>query len=161
MKKINVNEFKQVGFFLSSRKEVASLDEARVYGGVTKFDGKFYSNYEDNNCITLVGGENKLSVIIPSTLDADKSIDNTEYVEKYLLLLAEKYSDLSVEKSIGSWYSENLDKVIVEKNCIITVSLKGATERDINILLDLGLMVKKEMTQESVSVLVNDSLCLV
>ena len=161
MKKINVNEFKQVGFFLSSRKEVASLDEARVYGGVTKFDGKFYSNYEDNNCITLVGGENKLSVIIPSTLDADKSIDNTEYVEKYLLLLAEKYSDLSVEKSIGSWYSENLDKVIVEENCIITVSLKGATERDINILLDLGLMVKKEMTQESVSVLVNDSLCLV
>ena len=161
MKKINVNEFKQVGFFLSSRKEVASLDEARVYGGVTKFDGKFYSNYEDNNCITLVGGENKLSVIIPSTLDADKSIDNTEYVEKYLLLLAEKYSDLSVEKSIGSWYSENLDKVIVEKNCIITVSLKGATEKDINILLDLGLMVKEEMTQESVSVLVNDSLCLV
>ena len=161
MKKINVNEFKQVGFFLSSRKEVASLDEARVYGGVTKFDGKFYSNYEDNNCITLVGGENKLSVIIPSTLDADKSIDNTEYVEKYLLLLAEKYSNLSVEKSIGSWYSENLDKVIVEENCIITVSLKGATERDINILLDLGLMVKKEMTQESVSVLVNDSLCLV
>ena len=161
MKKINVNEFKQVGFFLSSRKEVASLDEARVYGGVTKFDGKFYSNYEDNNCITLVGGENKLSVIIPSTLDADKSIDNTEYVEKYLLLLAEKYSDLSVEKSIGSWYSENLDKVIVEENCIITVSLKGATKKDINILLDLGLMVKEEMTQESVSVLVNDSLCLV
>ena len=161
MKKINVNEFKQVGFFLSSRKEVASLDEARVYGGVTKFDGKFYSNYEDNNCITLVGGENKLSVIIPSTLDADKSINNTEYVEKYLLLLAEKYSDLSVEKSIGSWYSENLDKVIVEENCIITVSLKGATERDINILLDLGLMVKEEMTQESVSVLINDSLCLV
>ena len=161
MKKINVNKFKQVGFFLSSRKEVASLDEARVYGGVTKFDGKFYSNYEDNNCITLVGGENKLSVIIPSTLDADKSINNTEYVEKYLLLLAEKYSDLSVEKSIGSWYSENLDKVIVEENCIITVSLKGATERDINILLDLGLMVKKEMTQESVSVLINDSLCLV
>ena len=161
MKKINVNEFKQVGFFLSSRKEVASLDEARVYGGVTKFDGKFYSNYEENNCITLVGGENKLSVIIPSTLDADKSINNTEYVEKYLLLLAEKYSDLSVEKSIGSWYSENLDKVIVEKNCIITVSLKGATEKDINILLDLGLMVKEEMTQESVSVLINDSLCLV
>ena len=161
MKKINVNEFKQVGFFLSSRKEVTSLDEARTYGGVTKFDGKFYSNYEENNCITLAGGENKLSVIIPSTLDADKSINNTEYVEKYLLLLAEKYSDLSVEKSIGSWYSENLDKVIVEENCIITVSLKGATEKDINILLDLGLMVKEEMTQESVSVLVNDSLCLV
>ena len=161
MLKINVNNFKKVNFFLSSRTEVNSLEAAKEYGGVTKFNGKFYSNYEKDDNITLKDGINELSVIVPSTLDADTHIDNREYVEKYLLLLAEKYSDIKTEKSIGSWYSDDLNKVIIEENCIITISVKDASVEDINNLLELGVKIKNDMTQEAVSVLINDSLCLV
>ncbi len=161
MRKINIKNFGMVDFFLASRKEVTSLAEAKIYGGVTKFNEKFYSNYEDGDFITLSKKINSLSIIIPSTLDADKAIDNSEYVEKYLLLLAEKYSNIEVEKSIGSWYSDNLDKIIVEENCIITATIENATEEDINFMLNLGLKVKEDMRQEAVSTFINDSLCIV
>ena len=161
MRKINIKNFVMVDFFLASRKEVTSLAEAKIYGGVTKFNERFYSNYEDGDFITLSKKINSLSIIIPSTLDADKVIDNSEYVEKYLLLLAEKYSNIEVEKSIGSWYSDNLDKIIVEENCIITVTIEDVAEEDINFMLNLGLKVKEDMRQEAVSTFINDSLCIV
>ena len=161
MRKINVKNFGMVDFFLASRKEVASLAEAKTYGGVTKFNEKFYSNYEDGDFITLNKEINNLSIIIPSTLDADKSIDNSKYVENYSNILAEKYGKIQAEKSVGSWYSDNLDKIIVEENCIITVTVENATEKDINFILDLGLKVKEDMRQEAVSTFINDSLCIV
>ena len=161
MRKINVKNFGMVDFFLASRKEVDSLAEAKTYGGVTKFNEKFYSNYEDGDFITLSKKINSLSIIIPSTLDADKTIDNSEYVKNYSNILAEKYGKIQAEKSVGSWYSDNLDKIIVEENCIITVSVENATEEDINFILDLGLKVKEDMRQEAVSTFINDSLCIV
>ena len=161
MRKINVKNFSMVDFFLASRKEVTSLAEAKTYGGVTKFNEKFYSNYEDGDFITLNKKINSLSIIIPSTLDADKAIDNSEYVKNYSNILAEKYGKIQAEKSVGSWYSDNLDKIIVEENCIITVTIEGATEEDINFILDLGLKVKEDMRQEAVSTFINDSLCIV
>ena len=161
MRKINVKNFGMVDFFLASRKEVDSLAEAKTYGGVTKFNEKFYSNYEDGDFITLNKKINSLSIIIPSTLDADKVIDNSEYVKNYSNILAEKYGKIQTEKSVGSWYSDNLDKIIVEENCIITVTIEGATEEDINFILNLGLKVKKDMRQEAVSTFINDSLCIV
>ena len=161
MRKINVKNFGMVDFFLASRKEVDSLAEAKTYGGVTKFNEKFYSNYEDGDFITLNKKINSLSIIIPSTLDADKVIDNSEYVKNYSNILAEKYGKIQTEKSVGSWYSDNLDKIIVEENCIITVTIEGATEEDINFILNLGLKVKEDMRQEAVSTFINDSLCIV
>ena len=161
MRKINVKNFGMVDFFLASRKEVDSLAEAKTYGGVTKFNEKFYSNYEDGDFITLNKKINSLSIIIPSTLDADKVINNSEYVKNYSNILAEKYGKIQTEKSVGSWYSDNLDKIIVEENCIITVTIEGATEEDINFILNLGLKVKEDMRQEAVSTFINNSLCIV
>lgn len=161
MLKINANIFKKVNFFLSNRKEVNSLEEAKEYGGVTRLNGRFYSNYKQDDNITLKNGINELSVIVPSTINADTHIDNKEYVKKYLSLLAEKYSNIKTEKSVGSWYSDDLNKVIIEKNSIITISVKEASIEDINYLLELGIKIKNDMTQEAVSVLINDSLCLV
>ena len=82
-------------------------------------------------------------------------------MKNYSNILAEKYGKIQAEKSVGSWYSDNLDKIIVEENCIITVTIEGATEEDINFILDLGLKVKKDMRQEAVSTFINDSLCIV
>ena len=141
MLKINANNFKEISFFLSNRKEVNSLKAAKEYGGVTKFNGKFYSNYEKDNNITLKDGVNELSVIVPSTIDADTPIDNTEYVEKYLLILSQKYNGIKIEKSIGSWYSDDLNKIIVENNCIITVSIEQAEVKDIHRLSHTAALV--------------------
>ena len=160
---LNSKKFKQISFFLGGRKEVNSLEEgAKKYGGATLLGGKFYSNYENDDYINLLEGENSISVIIPSTLDADAEIDNTEYVTRYLKILNKEYSGkITVYNSIGSWYSEDLNKVIIEKNTIITVNSDNIDAEEVNSILNLGILIKNDMRQEAVSVLINDALCLV
>ena len=62
---------------------------------------------------------------------------------------------------MGSWYSDDLNKVIIEKNTIITINSNNLTAEDINSMLNLGILIRDDMRQEAVSVLVNDSLCIV
>lgn len=159
---LNSKKFKQISFFLANRKEVNSLEEgAKLYGGATLLDGKFYSNYEDGSFIKLLEGENSISIVIPSTLDADVEIDNSEYVTKYLSILNKEYKKITVSNSVGSWYSDDLNKVIIEKNTIITINSENLSAEDINSMLNLAILIREDMKQEAVSVLVNDSLCIV
>ena len=159
---LNSKNFKQISFFLGGRKEVDSLEEgAKKYGGATLLSGKFYSNYDDGSYIKLLEGENSISIIIPSTLDADVEIDNSEYVAKYLSILSKEYKKITVNNSEGSWYSDDLNKVIIEKNTIITINDKNLSAEDINSMLNLAILIREDMKQEAVSVLVNDSLCIV
>lgn len=160
---LNSKNFNQVTFFLGGRKEVASLEEgARKYGGATLLGGKIYSNCEGGDYINLLEEENSISVIIPSTLDADVEIDNAEYVAKYLKILNKEYSGkITVCNSEGSWYSDDLNKVIIEKNTIITVSSNNLDAENINAILNLGILIRDDMRQEAVSVLINDALCIV
>ena len=62
---------------------------------------------------------------------------------------------------MGSWYSDDLNKVIIEKNTIITINSKNLSAEDINSMLNLAILIREDMKQEAVSVLVNDSLCIV
>ena len=160
---LNSKKFKQINFFLGGRKEVDSLEEgAKKYGGATLLSGKFYSNYENSDYINLLEGENSISVIIPSTLDADTEIDNAEYVTRYLKILNKEYrGKITVCNSKGSWYSEDLNKVIIEKNTIITVNTDNIEAEEVNSILNLGILIKNDMRQEAVSVLINDALCIV
>lgn len=159
---LNSKKFKQISFFLANRREVNSLEEgAKLYGGATLLEGKFYSNYEDGNFIKLLEGKNSISIIIPSTLDADVKIDNSEYVAKYLKILNKEYEKIIVNNSMGSWYSDDLNKVIIEKNTIITINSKNLNAEDVNSMLNLAILIREDMKQEAVSVLVNDSLCIV
>ena len=159
---LNSKNFKQVSFSLANRKEVNCLEEgAKLYGGATLLNGKFYSNYENGSFIKLLEGENSISIIIPSTLDADIEIDNSEYVTKYLSILNKEYEKITVSNSVGSWYSDDLNKVIIEKNTIITINSENLSAEDINSMLNLAILIREDMKQEAVSVLVNDSLCIV
>ena len=77
-KSINVNSLKGVNFFLGGIEKVDSLEiGARKNGGATLFKNGVYSNYDNGkNNITIDSKNNTISIIIPSTIDIDKEIDN-------------------------------------------------------------------------------------
>jgi hypothetical protein len=163
MTKINSNLFNQISFFLGGSKEVKSLKEgSKLYGGATKRNDKVYSNVESDNFITINDTKNTLSIFIPSTLNADSKVNNEEYVTKYHNIIKTQYNTkIAVEDTKGGWYSEDLDKVIVEDITILEIKLEEVTQQDISFFLNLGLLVKQDMSQEAVSVNINSSLCLV
>ena len=164
-KSINVNSLKGVEFFLGGIEKVDSLEiGAQKNGGATLFKEGVFSNYDNGeNNIIIDSNKNTISIIIPSTIDVDKEIDNKEYVEYYSNIIKNyaKFKNVFFYNSIGSWFSDDLNKVIIEKNAIITIEVNDLTIKDIMFMINLGKIVKKDMTQEAISVIINNALCLV
>ena len=166
MKKfINVNSLKGVEFFLGGIEKVDNLEiGAQKNGGATLFKEGVFSNYDNGeNNIIIDSNKNTISIIIPSTIDVDKEIDNKKYVEYYSSIIKNyaKFKNVFFYNSIGSWFSDDLNKVIIEKNTIITIEVDDLTSKDIMFMINLGKIVKKDMTQEAISVIINNALCLV
>jgi hypothetical protein len=160
--KINSNLF-NFNFFLSDKKKVDSLEQgAKENGGATRFKDAIYSNYSKDEYIRVNNTNNTISILIPSTIDVNNSIDNEEYVIKYNSIIKNNYnsSDTIYYNTKGSWYSEDLDAVIVEDITIISLNLKKVTIKDILFFKNLALQVKKDMKQEGVSIIINDALCI-
>ena len=61
----------------------------------------------------------------------------------------------------GSWYSDDLSEVVVEKSGMLSVELDDVTESDIKFFEKIATDIKEDLTQEAVSVFVNDSLAII
>ena len=164
MLKINSNKF-NFQFFLSNNKKVESLETGAIAnGGATQYDNGIYSNIEGSNFIELKKLDNEISIFIPSTMDINTKTDNQVYIKKSINYLERFYSitdNLKYYKTAGSWYSEDLQKVVIEDITIITLKLDTLTETDIKIFSDLANIIKKDMHQEGVSIAINTSLAII
>lgn len=151
-------------FFLSNRKKVKSLKAGALqYGGATKFDDAIYSNYYDNDFIEVNQNNNNISIFIPSTFNINNNIDNSYYVNYAYNYIRNLYNNANIKyyDTKGSWWSDDLQKVVIENITIITVELNTITEADIYNFIDLANWIKKEMSQEGVSIAINTALAII
>lgn len=163
MLKIDSKKF-NFSFFLSDSKKVASLEEgAKLYGGATQFDDGIYSNIEGSEYIKINENINNISLFVPSTVDISKHIDNSYYTNYCYNKIESLYSNNNKKyyDTKGSWYSDDLQKVIIEDITIITLELNIITEADIYNFIQLANWIKKEMSQEGVSIAINTALAIV
>ena len=163
MLKIDSKKF-NFSFFLSDKKKVDSLEEGAIkYGGATKFDDAIYSNYGHSDFIKINKDKNNISLFIPSTIDVNKYINNDYYVNRCYNRIKSLYNnnDIKYYDTEGSWYSEDLKKVVIENITIITVKLNTVTEADIYNFIQLANWIKKEMQQEGVSIAINAALAII
>lgn len=165
-KRIRYDYFPQITFFLSDRVQVDDVEKAAIeHGGATKnlITGYAWSNIAKTDYITANNRHNTLSLFIPSTVDIDQADNNKqEQVIKYISqVLRKKYSDIKYEQAIGTWYSNDLQKVVCEDITIVSINRPDLSIPSINEFLRLAEYIKREMSQEAVSVQINDSLALV
>lgn len=164
MNKINSNKF-NFQFFLSSSKKVNSLEAGAVEnGGATQYEDGIYSNYEGNEFIELKKSDNEISIFIPSTINVNSQVNNMEYINKSINYLEKYYSitnNLKYYKTKGSWFSEDLQKVVYDDITIITLKLDVLAESDITIFINLANIIKRDMSQEGVSIAINTSLAII
>jgi len=163
MLKIDSKKF-NFSFFLSDRKKVKSLEEgAKIYGGATQFDDGIYSNYSKSEYIKINKNINNISLFVPSTFDVNKYINNKYYVNYCYNKIKSLYSNNNIKyyDTKGSWFSEDLQKVVIEDITIITLELNTITEVDIINFINLAAWIKQEMQQEGVSIAINAALAIV
>ena len=151
-------------FFLSNNKKVASLEEgARFYGGATQFDDGIYSNIEGSEFIAINEDKNSVSLFVPSTVNVNRQVNNSNYVNYCYNKIKSLYSnnDIKYYDTKGSWFSDDLQKIVIEDITIITLELSTITEADIYNFIQLANWIKKEMQQEGVSIAINAALAIV
>jgi len=143
---------------------VNSLEEGAIlYGGATQFDDGIYSNYSKSEYININGNNNNISLFVPSTVNVNKHINNKYYVNYCYKRIDSLYTNNNIRyyDTKGSWYSEDLNQIIIEDITIITLETDKLTEKDIEIFIQLANWIKKEMSQEGVSIAINTALAIV
>lgn len=166
--KINTSKY-GFSFFLSGKKAVSNLEvAAKQYGGATlNLDtGEQYSNIPGGEFIQLKPGRelNTVSLFVPSTENVYRQADR-ELIKRVVSVIVQRlYQRFEtfprVEKGLGSWQTANCD-VIYDNLQIVSVFLENITEADIKFFVHLGKYIKREMSQEAVSLGINDALALV
>lgn len=161
--KINSKQFNFL-FFLSNKKKVESLESgAMENGGATynKHTKELYSNIPGSDFIEL-SNNNKISLFIPDTININEKINPLKYAKYITDKISNRYNDINdIEYGLGSWYSEDLQRVVYDNLTIVSINLLTVTKKDIQFFISLANWIKKEMSQEAVTITINDSLCLV
>lgn len=100
----------------------------------------------------------KVSVYVPATVDVNKEVDNTKYVDKVASELAKFFGGSTYTPAVGCWMSDT-EGLVRERT---TVVYAYATEADLSAhieeVIDLCEWIKEEMKQEAVSLEVNGEL---
>ena len=106
----------------------------------------------------LIKLSSKIAVYVPSTLQISEAMDNSEFVERTLEFLSEKFGGATSTKAFGCWVStdEGLIKEAVEICYAYTVT--EGLEANIEAVIEYCEMLKKEMGQEAISLEVNNEL---
>lgn len=160
---INSKQF-NFQFFLSSRKKVKSLKVGALqHGGATKYKDGIYSNIPESDYININDKNNKISIFIPSTCDIDKQVNNNDIINYSIKYLQHCFNtnNLIYYKTKGSWYSEDLKKVIYDNITIITLDRDTITEDTIQLFIMLANYIKDKMQQEGVNIAINTALAIV
>ena len=97
----------------------------------------------------------KVSIYVPSTNDVDVPVDNSEQVKSVIAELSELFGGATASNALGGWVCENgkllLERVTVVYSFCSSEKLDEYAERIIGICERL----KKEMSQEAVTLEIN------
>ncbi len=112
-------------------------------------------------CIDRLERTNQLSVFIPTTTDTNQTTDTSDYVQKTLAFLGERFGGATCKEAQGVWNSEHAG-LVGEKVYIVHTY---ATQNDLNRYLDEVVVfietLKKELRQEAMALEVNQKLTLI
>lgn len=104
----------------------------------------------------------RVAIYVPSTLDVDKNIDNSIYVNMVTRKLCKLFGGATSYNANGSWYSDELKKVVTENVTIIYSNCtKDQLEKNIFQVWDIANDLKNTMSQECISLEINGDLYFV
>ena len=104
----------------------------------------------------------RVAVYVPSTINIDKSIDNTHYVNEVTSKLCKLFGGATSYNAMGSWFSDELGKVVTEDVTIVYSNCtKEQLENNIFQVWDIANNLRNEMSQECISLEINGDLYFV
>ena len=103
----------------------------------------------------------KISIYVPSTLNVDKKIDNSAYVEKTARFLSDAFGGCTCTNAVGNWIAS--DKKLVAENVTICYAFCDVVSyyKMLKSVYNFARELCADMTQEAISVEFNNKLAFV
>ena len=151
--KLNTNYF-----YLNNKKVI---EESEIDAGATMFEGQWVTNYQESDTIEIKEN-NELSIYVPSTIDVDKINEQFELLTKNTINMLQKEFNTNVKRidTKGAWKSEQ--GLVFED--INILSINASYEKFESILeyfINLAEKFKKDLSQEGISIGINDGLMII
>lgn len=109
----------------------------------------------------LIPLNHNVKIYVPTTINIDQNFDSSEFTQKTLKFLAEKFDGSTSYEAFGAWVTKE-SKLVTEK---IIICESFCKEKDLNEAMEevynYCLNLKTELKQESISLEINNKLYFV
>lgn len=100
----------------------------------------------------------EIAIFVPSTINVDEAIDNSQYVKTTLAKLSSIFGGATACPAYGGWIAES-GKLVTEKVTIVYANCTSEQlEANISECVEYAKQLCKQMSQECISVRVNGKL---
>ena len=151
--KLNTNYF-----YLNNKKVI---EESEIDAGATMFEGQWVTNYQESDTIEIKEN-NELSIYVPSTIDVNKINEQFELLTKNTENMLQKEFNTNVKRidTKGAWKSEQ--GLVFEDINILSINANYEKfESTLEYFIDLAEKFKKDLSQEGISIGINDGLMII
>lgn len=97
----------------------------------------------------------KVTVIVPATVDINKEIDNTPFVDEVATLLSECFGGATASQTVGYWSSPTAGLVKERSTTVFAYCTDAALQENIDRVIDKCMELKERMTQDAIAMEIN------
>ena len=97
----------------------------------------------------------KVTVYVPSTVEINKEIDNTEYVDKIATKLSDYFGGATSSLALGYWTSPSQGLVKEKSTVVYAYCSESDLQEHIEEVINDCEWLKKELTQDAIALEIN------
>lgn len=97
----------------------------------------------------------KVSVYVPSTMDVNKPVDNTEKVLEIIKKLSTIFGGATASNAFGGWVAQNGEVVTEKVTIVYAFCSSDKLAENIDTVYGICLDLKKSMKQEAITLEIN------
>ena len=99
--------------------------------------------------------QSKVSIYVPSTKNVNEKTDNTEYVRDIIGTLSDYFGGATASKAVGGWRSADGQIVIEDVTIVYAYCTDEQLQDHIHDILGICEQLKREMSQEAITLEIN------
>lgn len=106
----------------------------------------------------LIPMKSKITVYVPATVEINKEIDNSEYVERVARLLSDCFGGATASPVSGYWVTSGGDLVKEHTTMVFAYCATADAEKYVDDVVALCMELKREMQQEAIALEYNGAM---
>ncbi len=95
--------------------------------------------------------DHNIKLYIPSTVEANKPVDNTPQVDEALRLFSKWFGGATANRAVGAWNSDKVGLVKEKVTIVESYCTAEQVEEYIGLVVEHGKKLKRDMSQEAIS----------